>query len=70
MRRIRFNRHRLLKFIPKGTGLNENGKGILFAALLKLLMPVIVMLPGIAAYVLHKNGHLNHLVGLTQSMLT
>ena len=31
-------------------------KGILFAAFLKLLMPVIVVLPGIAAYVLHKNG--------------
>jgi SSS family solute:Na+ symporter len=26
-------------------------------------MPVIVMLPGIAAYVLYKNGHLPHLVG-------
>ena len=46
-----------------GADLPTARKGILFAALLKLLMPVIVMLPGIAAYVLHKNGHLNHLVG-------
>src|SRR5690606_31192345 len=30
--------------------------GILFAAFLKLLMPVIVVLPGIAAYVLWKDG--------------
>jgi len=46
-----------------GADLPTARKGILFAALLKLLMPVIVMLPGIAAYVLHKNGHLDHLVG-------
>jgi SSS family solute:Na+ symporter len=32
--------------------------GILFAGFLKLLMPVIVMLPGIAAYVLYTKGHL------------
>jgi len=31
--------------------------GLLFAAFLKLLMPVIVVLPGIAAYVLHKQGN-------------
>ncbi|HZI26043.1 MAG TPA: sodium transporter, partial [Chryseolinea sp.] len=31
--------------------------GILFAAFLKLLMPVIVVLPGIAAYVLHQKGY-------------
>lgn len=31
--------------------------GILFAAFLKLLMPVIVVLPGIAAYVLYKEGY-------------
>lgn len=30
--------------------------GILFAAFLKLLMPIIVVLPGIAAYVLWKDG--------------
>lgn len=31
-------------------------KGLLFAAFLKLLMPVIVVLPGIAAFVLHQKG--------------
>ena len=31
--------------------------GILFASFLKLLMPVIVVLPGIAAYVLHQQGN-------------
>ncbi len=41
-----------------GADLHTARTGILFAALLKLLMPVIVMLPGIAAYVLHKNGDL------------
>jgi SSS family solute:Na+ symporter len=46
-----------------GADLPTARRGILFAAFLKLLMPVIVMLPGIAAYVLYKNGHLNHLVG-------
>ncbi|MDB5013072.1 MAG: sodium transporter, partial [Daejeonella sp.] len=30
--------------------------GLLFAAFLKLLMPVIVVLPGIAAYILYKDG--------------
>ena len=30
--------------------------GLLFAAFLKLLMPIIVVLPGIAAYVLYQNG--------------
>src|SRR5207237_3216528 len=34
-----------------------------FAGLLKLMMPIIVMLPGIAAYVLYKNGHLPQLAG-------
>jgi solute:Na+ symporter, SSS family len=41
-----------------GADLQTARKGILFAGFLKLLMPVIVMLPGIAAYVLHKSGHL------------
>lgn len=39
-----------------GADLQTARKGILFAAFIKLLMPVIVMLPGIAAYVLHKKG--------------
>lgn len=46
-----------------GADLQTARTGILFAGFLKLLMPVIVMLPGIAAYVLYKNGHLPHLVG-------
>lgn len=41
-----------------GANLPTARTGILFAGFLKLLMPVIVMLPGIAAYVLHKNGNL------------
>ncbi len=40
-----------------GADLNTARGGLLFAAFLKLLMPVIVVLPGIAAYVLHKEGH-------------
>ncbi|MGC4036698.1 MAG: sodium/solute symporter [Chitinophagaceae bacterium] len=39
-----------------GANLETARKGILFAGFLKLLMPVIVMLPGIAAYVLHQKG--------------
>ncbi|MBX0292315.1 sodium/solute symporter [Hymenobacter sp. HSC-4F20] len=41
-----------------GADLPTARNGILFAGFLKLIMPVIVMLPGIAAYVLHKNGSL------------
>jgi len=41
-----------------GADLQTARTGILFAGFLKLFMPVIVMLPGIAAYVLHKNGQL------------
>lgn len=39
-----------------GADLNTARNGLLFASYLKLLMPVIVVLPGIAAYVLWKNG--------------
>ena len=39
-----------------GADLPTAGNGILFAAFLKLLMPVIVVWPGIAAYVLYKEG--------------
>ncbi|KAF2511248.1 sodium/sugar symporter [Flavobacterium foetidum] len=46
-----------------GADLQTARTGILFAGLLKLLMPLIVMLPGIAAYVLYKDGHLPQLVG-------
>lgn len=47
-----------------GADLQTARKGILFAGFLKLLMPIIVMLPGIAAYVLHQNGHLPGLRGM------
>jgi SSS family solute:Na+ symporter len=46
-----------------GADLQTARTGILFAGLLKLLMPLIVMLPGIAAYVLYDNGFLPQLVG-------
>ena len=39
-----------------GADLPTARNGILFAAFLKLLMPVIVVLPGIAAYVLYQEG--------------
>jgi SSS family solute:Na+ symporter len=47
-----------------GADLHTARTGILFAAFLKLLMPVIVMLPGIAAFVIHQQG------GLQEEMLT
>ena len=40
-----------------GADLKTARNGILFAAFLKLLMPIIVVLPGIAAFVLYQNGH-------------
>lgn len=40
-----------------GADLKTARRGILFAAFLKILMPVIVVLPGIAAYVLFQNGY-------------
>ena len=47
-----------------GADLKTARTGILFSAFLKLLMPLIVVLPGIAAYVIWKNG------GLQNEMLT
>jgi solute:Na+ symporter, SSS family len=47
-----------------GANLKTARTGILFAAFLKLLMPLLVVLPGIAAFVLHQNGDLQ------QQMLT
>ncbi|RYF86440.1 MAG: sodium transporter [Chitinophagaceae bacterium] len=40
-----------------GADLKTARSGILFASFLKLLMPVIVVLPGIAAFVLHQQGN-------------
>ena len=39
-----------------GADLKTARKGILFAAFLKLLVPIIAVLPGIAMYVMHQNG--------------
>ena len=39
-----------------GADLKTARSGILFASFLKLLMPIIVVLPGIAAFVLHQQG--------------
>lgn len=40
-----------------GADLPTARNGILFAAFLKMLMPIIVVLPGIAAYVLYQKGN-------------
>ena len=40
-----------------GADLQTARKGLLFAAFLKLLMPLIVVIPGIAAYVLYREGN-------------
>ncbi|MFD1255249.1 sodium/solute symporter [Mucilaginibacter terrae] len=39
-----------------GANINTGRNGLLFAAFLKLLIPVIVVIPGIAAYVLYQQG--------------
>lgn len=39
-----------------GADLKTARKGILFAAFLKLLIPIIAVLPGIAMYVLYRDG--------------
>jgi solute:Na+ symporter, SSS family len=43
-----------------GANLKTARSGILFAAFLKLLVPVIAVLPGITMFVLHKNGMFQH----------
>jgi SSS family solute:Na+ symporter len=47
-----------------GASLPTARKGILFASFLKILMPVIVVLPGIAAYVLYKQGSFQSQMGV------
>jgi len=42
-----------------GADLKTARSGILFAAFLKLLMPVIVVLPGIAVFILNQKGYFN-----------
>ena len=39
-----------------GANLTTARSGLLFAAFLKLFMPIIIVIPGIAAYVLHQHG--------------
>jgi len=43
-----------------GANLKTARGGLLFAAFLKLLMPVIVVIPGIAVYVLYQKGMFQH----------
>lgn len=43
-----------------GADLPTARKGILFAAFLKLLMPIIVVLPGIAAFILNEQGYFSN----------
>jgi SSS family solute:Na+ symporter len=43
-----------------GADLPTARKGLLFAAFLKLLMPVIVVLPGIAAFILNEQGYFSN----------
>ncbi len=50
-----------------GADLNTARTGLLFAAILKLIMPLIVMLPGITAYVLVKQGHLAPLAKMDEA---
>ncbi|MES2276387.1 MAG: sodium/solute symporter [Bacteroidota bacterium] len=45
-----------------GANIDTARTGILFASFLKILMPVIVMLPGIVAFVLYRHGHLPQLL--------
>jgi solute:Na+ symporter, SSS family len=47
-----------------GADITTARNGLLFAALIKLIMPLIVMLPGIAAFVLVKQGHLPALANM------
>lgn len=54
-----------------GASLPTARAGLLFAAFLKLLMPVIVVLPGIAAYLLHQeNVVVPDVVNFQQDMLS
>ncbi|MEP7277054.1 MAG: sodium/solute symporter [Bacteroidota bacterium] len=53
-----------------GANLKTARTGILFAGILKIFMPIIVMLPGIAAYVLYKNGHLPSMRVVDQNHLS
>lgn len=49
-----------------GADLKTARSGLLFAGFLKLLMPVIVVLPGIAAYVLYSQNHGDFVQSMTK----
>ena len=51
-----------------GADLKTARSGILFAAFLKLLMPIIVVLPGIAAYVIYSKGGLQTELGIGEAL--
>lgn len=53
-----------------GADLKTARNGLLFAAYLKLLMPVIVVLPGIAAFLLHRENVPIGDITMQQAMLT
>lgn len=46
-----------------GADLKTARRGLMFAGILKMLMPIVVMLPGIAAYVLYQKGYLPQMDG-------
>jgi solute:Na+ symporter, SSS family len=51
-----------------GADINTARKGVLFAAFMKMLMPIIVVLPGLAAFVLfQENADANIVNGITQN---
>ena len=43
-----------------GASLPTARKGILFAAFLKMLMPIIIVVPGIAIYHMYQNNMIDH----------
>ncbi|PUZ30330.1 solute:Na+ symporter, SSS family [Chitinophaga costaii] len=47
-----------------GADLKTARNGLLFAGFLKMLMPIIVVLPGIAAYVLYQHGEFQQTIGV------
>ena len=62
-----FNQYIIQKGLA-APSLHEAKKGLLFAGYLKLLIPLIVVIPGITAYVLFTNPHL--ILGLQDSITT
>jgi solute:Na+ symporter, SSS family len=51
-----------------GADLDTARKGLLFAAFLKLLMPIIVTLPGIAAYAIYQKGGFQTEMGVGEAL--